>query len=30
MQIANERRGTLNVDDAITLMEEIWGKRYDY
>ena len=30
MQIANERKGTLQVEEAIELMEEIWGKRYDY
>jgi iron only hydrogenase large subunit-like protein len=31
MQLVNQKRGKLQVDEAIALMEEIWGKkRYDY
>ncbi|MDD2595006.1 MAG: [Fe-Fe] hydrogenase large subunit C-terminal domain-containing protein [Bacteroidales bacterium] len=29
MQVKNEKAGTLQADEAISIMEKIWGKKYD-
>ncbi|MDD2292995.1 MAG: [Fe-Fe] hydrogenase large subunit C-terminal domain-containing protein [Bacteroidales bacterium] len=29
MQVKNEKQGKLKVDEAIDIMEKIWGKKYD-